>query len=69
MKKSEALSKLLKRLETIKGCDPDTGEIIYPNDEYLVYALLDEMEKMVMLPPCNIGWNCHDCQDHSWDKE
>ncbi len=42
--------KLLKtRLDNICGCQD--GIRLYPQDDYLIYSLLDEVEKSGMVPP------------------
>lgn len=76
MKRPEMLERLKARLNHIKGGKPDTGEELYPNDEYLVWALLDEVEKAGMRPPCLPDQYCQALHDvyvypnlNQWEEE
>lgn len=73
MKRTEMLSKLLDRLDKIKGCDPSTGEPLYPHDDYIVYSMLDEVEKLGMLPPFSskvaVKSNQIDAAGYEWEEE
>jgi hypothetical protein len=66
MKRSEMIERLKTRLNQIKGNDPDTGEELYPNDDYLVWALLDEVEEVGMLPPAYTDKSIWDRAENSY---
>lgn len=63
MKRSEAVARLFNRLTQIQGVDPKTGDVLYPDDDYLIHCMLDEMETMGMLPPTFKYWNSPNPKD------
>ena len=49
MKKSEMLEKIKQRIYNIQGGD-ETG-VLWPSEDYIAYAILDEVEQAGMSPP------------------
>ncbi len=44
MKKSELLEKIEHSILRVQGCDPDTGEKLWPSEHYIAYAVLKDLE-------------------------
>lgn len=51
MKRSEMLSMINSTLLRICGCDPDTGELLWPPNSYIAYCILKDVEQAGMAPP------------------
>jgi len=53
MKRSEMLEIIGRAIEMTIGCNPDTGDKLYPSSNYIAFVVLHEIEKSGMLPPHN----------------
>lgn len=52
MKRSDAIQEITNAIINALGADPDTGEVLLPNDlSYLGSAVLNKCEELGMLPP------------------
>ena len=52
MKRSDAVQEITNAIINALGADPDTGEVLLPNDlSYLGLAVLNKCEELGMLPP------------------
>lgn len=57
MKKSEAIQEITNTIMNALGADPDTGEVLLPNDlSYLGLVVLNKCEEIGMLPPILTGY-------------
>lgn len=51
MKRSKMLDIIDTTLLRICGCDPDTGDLLWPPNSYIAYCVLKDMEQAGMRPP------------------
>ncbi len=66
MKRSEMLSKIVERIELMRGVD--SGYYVYPEDETMAKMILNEIEEAGMRPPYDASQD-DEVDSEEWEQE